>query len=586
MRFYVVHLFVFFSFYVCVYNLRLIAKFEGLVADVADDPAGSHAPLATSANSTSMKSSNDSMIEPEKVTYIAPKPTAQIDPQLTSTECRIAWDKKRKDSLINSWLTLAAPILIGPIRHREVSISQREALKDVSVLSDDIIYVIFTQAHLAQSNLIDFNWIEWMCSYDKGLVLQKAVLAPRNRNKGRGHVILICNSTAVVPTTNQANAGPSRSFNSPHRLLDGVFPTRLLGPSGETPDPHTVTTMTSNSTMLLYDLQEPLHCDHLEHLEHYVHKDVHHNKGEEAKIGACLRFRGDFDRAHVPEWIEYHRLLGFQHFWVYINEKWDVSGLYNHSDVTYLPFDLHWPDHASHFAYPYSNNKPKLSQEPASWHCLYSAKKYGYDWIVTTDVDEYIYVPKNISGVAPHSPPVSSTSSSNPLASLDASSSSPIHSYLSRFSPQQYSSLVINSIPFGSNKFMNDSQTQNDTSASSKANAPLMIDYVWRQNKPLSEYAFERYKQFYNPQTVWSIGVHFCWFASGNGVMDRRLNPHDDRLFLAHYKLSEQGVFRKGNKLMVKSLEDLQLDLSLRDDYRNELVEGLRSTKLHSSSST
>ena len=60
----------------------------------------------------------------------------------------------------------------------------------------------------------------------------------------------------------------------------------------------------------------------------------------EKKIGACIRFKGEFDRLHVPQWIEYHRLLGIKHFWVYINEEWNVNGLYNQSYMTYMQFDL------------------------------------------------------------------------------------------------------------------------------------------------------------------------------------------------------------------------------------------------------
>jgi hypothetical protein len=547
-----------FSFYVCFFNFKLSTTSTIAVVDVEQD----------------------------RLTYFVEKPFTQFNPQVTSTDCRIAWDTKKKESLINFWLTLAAPILIGPIRHRELSIFQRETLTDASVSSDDIVYVIFTQAHLTQNDLLDFNSIEWMCSFDKGSVLQKAVFAPRNKNRRREHVILICNSTAIVQSTNQADSDPPSS-----KVLNGIFPTRLSIPVPDSPGPIDVNTTINNSTMLLYDLQDPLHCDYLEQLEQSLHNNVHHTNSEKAKVGACLRFRGEYDRALVPEWIEYHRLLGFQHFWVYINERWDVTGLYNYSDITYVPFDLYWPDHASYFALPYRNSQPKLSQEPASWHCLYTAKKYGYDWIVTTDVDEYIYVPKNISDATldPPSPPVSSTLESIIGSPFNVASSSPIHSYLSRFSPKQYSSLIMNSIPFGSNIFLNDSQTHTNLSESMVLSSsgltkafkqPLMIDYVWRKKQALSDYKFQRYKQFYNPQTVWSIGVHYCWFASGIGIMNRYLNPHNDGIFLAHYKLSNQGVSRRGSNMMVKSLEDLQQDRSLHDDYRNELVRRLRSTKL------
>lgn len=573
------------ALYFCFLNLKLNNTSEVLFlseSDIFGDDPGTAA--ATPLQGLS-HSRDDSTIRRNKP--ISSPPSLSHYRQLTtSIECRIAWDKERKDFLISSWLAFEAPILIGAIRHRQLSLFQSDIQRETAVQSDDIVYVIFTQAPLVQNNLLDYNSIDWMCSYDNKSFLQKALFVPRNEKKGREHVILVCNSTFVPSRRNQADVGRSSYFDSSPRLLEGIIPTKVSASMGESADARRSVVNANgsgNTSMFQYDLQSLLQCDHLEHLEQLEQGDdkkIHGRKRGETLVGGCLRFRGNFDRAHVPEWIEYHRLLGYQHFWVYINEGWNLTGLYNSSDVTYVPFDIHWPDHASSFAHRYSNNLPDLSQEPASWHCLYTAKKYGYDWITTTDVDEYVYVPKNLSNA---SLPSRSSSMSSWIdhGSVAASKISPILAFLNHFDPRKYSSLIMNSIPFGSNKFLNHSMA---TSASSllsseeKPLMPLMIDYVWRQKCPLSAYPFERYKQFYNPQKVWSVGVHYCWFASGKGVMNLRLDPQAG-LFLAHYKLAQQGVFRKGNKLMVKSLEELQLDTSLHDDYRTRLEDNLRSTE-------
>ena len=106
----------------------------------------------------------------------------------------------------------------------------------------------------------------------------------------------------------------------------------------------------NSNTAYVYNVRQPLRCDRFEEEETW---HIHKSK----TIGACLRFRGVRDREHVPEWIEYHRVLGVEHFWIYTNEEWNMTGLYEASYITYLPFDFTWSsnDHAQYFPYEYKN---------------------------------------------------------------------------------------------------------------------------------------------------------------------------------------------------------------------------------------
>ena len=60
------------------------------------------------------------------------------------------------------------------------------------------------------------------------------------------------------------------------------------------------------------------------------------------KIGICIQFRGEFDRQLIPQWIEYHKMIGIDHFWIFPNESWNMTGLYNTSYITYVPWDVFW----------------------------------------------------------------------------------------------------------------------------------------------------------------------------------------------------------------------------------------------------
>jgi len=449
---------------------------------------------------------------------------------------------------------------------------------------NDTVYVIFTQRpHKQNGKVMDYLSINWMCVYggnnnsrsksknnllyDDGQNQQQqqhqregqelAAFAPHTKGDD---VILMCNTTMENSTME----------------LKGIFPT-TMPPYHRNKNNNNNNNNNNNTTIItsaandntanhyVYNLEVPLECDRLEEQET---SNIH----EKNKIGACIRFKGEFDRLHIPQWIEYHRLLGIKHFWVYINEEWNVTGLYNQSYITYMPFDLNWKNHVSSFPHHYTDAKPKLSQEPASWQCMFNARKYNYDWIITTDVDEYMYVPKNNNkNINVNNETTTTTTTINTV------SSSPLQSYLTRFDPKQYSSLIMNSIPFGRNRWSEPDPLEPQPSSLDHTSS-LLIDYVWRRDLNLSEYPLYRHKQIYNPQHVWSIGVHYCWVAEGK--KDVVLKP-DEGLFLQHYKLAKMGVYKNFEKNMIKSVDDIRIDTELRDTYRGDLIAAMKELGIY-----
>jgi hypothetical protein len=105
-------------------------------------------------------------------------------------------------------------------------------------------------------------------------------------------------------------------------------------------------------------------------------------------LSACAVFRNE--ALYMQEWIEYHRLIGVEHFYLYNNESNDefeqVLQPYIEMGIVTL-FD--WPDQPSSL----SEKKPfrwvYATQVPACEHAI----KYSMEetkWLAMIDLDEYI----------------------------------------------------------------------------------------------------------------------------------------------------------------------------------------------------
>jgi hypothetical protein len=183
-------------------------------------------------------------------------------------------------------------------------------------------------------------------------------------------------------------------------------------------------------------------------------------------------------------------------------------------------------------------------------HCLYTAKKYGYDWIVTPDVDEFIHV-------------VAKNYTMKPTLNR-------FPKFMEQFDKTKYASLEMNSIPYGKNSFHGEFDQQ------------LLIDYVWRKNITLSEYPFGRYKHIYNVNLVTTLSLHHCWKA--DGIANVPLGPEEYGIYMQHYKKAHIGVFYAGHHTKIRyvgNVNELQSDTTLRDEYHDALEKRL-SEQLHS----
>lgn len=107
-------------------------------------------------------------------------------------------------------------------------------------------------------------------------------------------------------------------------------------------------------------------------------------------IVACTQVASAEDLKLVPQWIEYHKLIGVDQIWVYLNDSWndtlsltpDVAKYFERKDVqqyaSLLPFEF--------FGHGF------FYQQAQQNDCLTLARHQNVTWAVLTDVDEYLQV--------------------------------------------------------------------------------------------------------------------------------------------------------------------------------------------------
>jgi hypothetical protein len=266
-----------------------------------------------------------------------------------------------------------------------------------------------------------------------------------------------------------------------------------------------------------YDVRTLIKCEQL------VAKE---RPPSDVKIGACTSIKDV--RKSVEQWVEYHRIIGIEHFWIYVNEPWnELKSLPQRPYITYIPYGYSMGNH-------HGKEKKKLKyynffQSIAEMDCIYRSKSLGFDWVAMHDVDEYIQVMSN--------------STQNKPALKGFLDSFPNH--------ENIGAVTMNSIPFGRNTQV---ERKNET-------GPLIMDYVWRNQKNPSDVKWGRWKNIINPRNVEYFFVHYI-FKGGKQV---RLNA-GTQMRVNHYKNAKTGVFEtRDPKALVR-------DSAFPDSYREQVM--------------
>lgn len=113
-------------------------------------------------------------------------------------------------------------------------------------------------------------------------------------------------------------------------------------------------------------------------------------------LSACAIFRNE--GKYLKEWIEYHRLIGVDHFYLYNNNSVDRSNRILRSYVKEGIVTLtHWPDCLGHLP----ENKMyiwSLSTQTSAYQHAISLRKHETKWLVLMDIDEFL-VPMEESSI-------------------------------------------------------------------------------------------------------------------------------------------------------------------------------------------
>lgn len=208
---------------------------------------------------------------------------------------------------------------------------------------------------------------------------------------------------------------------------------------------------------------------------------------------ACNMIRHTYQE--LREWLEYHRLLGYDHFLIYVNEPFNATLLPQSSDITYIPWD-----------YAFRNRLNGIPHQGAQQQdCILRAQARNVTWLALHDVDEYIRVLDNTT-------------------SLDAV----LRSH------ENDSSLGGLQLP---SWFFGGKNTKLTTATDPSSKDALVIDRVWRTPAPFGRGPGGlggREKLFVRPHQVQSFGCHTIMV--GGPMKD------ESRLRLHHYKWVGGGV--------------------------------------------
>lgn len=116
------------------------------------------------------------------------------------------------------------------------------------------------------------------------------------------------------------------------------------------------------------------------------------------QLSVCALFKNE--APYLKEWIEYHRLVGVDHFYLYNNESRDqflqVLFPYIREGIVTL---VHWPDRMPNVEGEQSSHWALSTQVPAYEHALKVRAEKETKWVAFLDIDEFL-VPVNANKVS------------------------------------------------------------------------------------------------------------------------------------------------------------------------------------------
>ena len=255
------------------------------------------------------------------------------------------------------------------------------------------------------------------------------------------------------------------------------------------------------------------------------------NNHSELLLAMCTSVRGESAMALVPEWIEYHRLLGFDQFWIYVNDDWNLtqtgellSQYFHHPEVqeyvAWIPYD--WV-HIKNFYY----------QQAIQNDCLHLGQRQNVAWMALNDVDKFFQMRSdNLTSFRDF---VTANYDDKP----------------------EVASLQVANWFFGGASPTSDETAGTPSSKNGilqPPRRPLILEYVHSAPEPTRK--GKRAKHIVRPDQVVHFSVHRVTQAKGRV---EALDP-DTQLRMAHFKQPHKGVTETASQSAV-------LDTTLKEQF-------------------
>jgi hypothetical protein len=261
---------------------------------------------------------------------------------------------------------------------------------------------------------------------------------------------------------------------------------------------HVITTITVRN--YTYYVRDYVECER---------KNPLNKPAPDTKLGAAVMIY-QMDTVKGLEWIEYHRLIGVQHFFLYVMDDKLQGGWPDLSYITYVPFHLD-PDMANEidiFSF----------QTSAQVDMLHRGRALGIYWITYNDMDEFI-VPRCNNHTLP--------------------------SYLADHFNDEIPGIQLQTTTFG-----NPPGTDGEP-------RPQMLDYIWRTNLTFGPDG--RVKCIVRPTHVNYYKIHLMASYIGEPYL---VDIND--IWIHHYKKARYGIFL-GEIWEVP--HEIIMDTTVRDRY-------------------
>jgi len=265
--------------------------------------------------------------------------------------------------------------------------------------------------------------------------------------------------------------------------------------------------------------------------------------GEERRIflGACTSVAGDKSRSQILQWVEFHRLIGIEHFWIYLNEDRSNYLQNNSSPKGIIDNNLPVRPYITYVPYNYPGRN-FFSQQLVQTECIYRSRAFGVDWLALHDVDEYFHIT-----LVPTTSP-DNTDDQPPSTVRD------LIEWIVKKNPNDH--------PIAGLSFKNWFYGR----GSQKNTSELLLDYTWR--RPTITWD-GREKVIVNVLYVDYFSVHMITSAN-SGAVTRWVDPRTEG-YHQHYKLADYGP--SGANYFKNYLEGGNDDPSLKNMYKEQLLQ-------------